>query len=251
MKALILAAGYATRLYPLTKNLPKQLLDVGEKKMVEHIIHKIEEVDEINEIIIITNNKYHGQFVEWKKNHECDKPITLINNNTNSNEERLGAVGDMHFAIKDQNIDDDILIVGGDNLFEFSLLSIMNMFREKKAPVVAARDLGDPNKLAKKFGTIEIDDNMKIIGFEEKPEAPRSALASTCIYLYTKEDIRELENLITKGETPDNTGDFLRHVINKRHVYCYSFSERWFDIGSPEELKEVHELYGGNNGPSA
>ncbi len=244
MKALILAAGYATRLYPLTENMPKQLLQVGEKKMVEHIIHKIEEVEEIDEIIIITNNKYNSLFVEWKKGFNSNKPITLINNGTDTNETRLGAVGDMHYAIKNKNIDDDILIVGGDNLFEFSLLSIMNMFREKKAPVVAARDLGDPAKLAKKFGTLEIDDNMKIIGFEEKPEAPKSALASTCIYLYTKEDIRELEKLIGEGKIPDNTGDFLRIILDKRQVYCYSFSETWYDIGSHEELKEVNELYG-------
>ncbi len=246
MKALILAAGYATRLYPLTIDRPKQLLQVGEKKMIEHIIHNINEVDEIDGIIIITNNKYYSKFIEWEKDFDSDKPITLINNGTNTNEERLGAVGDMHFAIKKQNIDDDILIIGGDNLFEFSLLSIMNMFREKKAPVVAARDLGNPNKLTKKFGTIEIDDNMKIIGFEEKPEAPKSALASTCIYLYTKDEIRELEALVSGGNIPDNPGDFLRYILNKKHVYCYSFSETWYDIGSHEELKEVHELYGGD-----
>lgn len=251
MKALILAAGYATRLYPLTKNLPKQLLQVGEKKMVEHIIHKIEEVEDIDEIIIVTNNKYHPQFLEWEKEFYSEKPITLINNGTNTNEERLGAVGDMHFAVNKQDIDDDLLIVGGDNLFEFSLMSIMNMFREKEAPVVAARDLGDPSRLAKKFGTIEIDDDMKIVGFEEKPEKPKSALASTCIYLYTKEDIIELEKLIGEGKKPDNTGDFLRHILDKRHVYCYSFSEKWFDIGSPEELKEVNRIYGGDDGPSA
>jgi len=245
MKALILAAGYATRLYPLTENMPKSLLNVGEKKMVEHIIHKIEEVEEIDEIVIISNNKYYQQFVDWKKDYKCDKPIVLINNNTNTNEERLGAVGDMHFAVKQANIDDDLLVVGGDNLFEFSLLSIMNLFRDKKAPVVAARDLGDPAKLAKKFGTIEIDDNMKIIGFEEKPETPKSALASTCIYLYTREDIMELEHMIQAGNIPDNPGDFLNHILGKKHVFCYTFSEKWFDIGSHEQLKEVNELFGG------
>ncbi|MBT4541190.1 nucleotidyltransferase family protein [Candidatus Woesearchaeota archaeon] len=248
MKCLILAAGYSTRLYPLTENTAKQFLKIGNKYMVEHILDSIKHIEDIDEVIIISNNKFYKDFENWLENFKVsnnrfNKPIKLINNGTNSNEERLGAVGDMHFAISSQNIDEEVLIIGGDNLFETDLKNMIEIFKKNQAPVVAARDLGDPNKLANKFGTIEVDENNKIIDFEEKPAQPKSSLAATCIYLYTKEDIEELEKCIKENKKPDNTGDFLNHLVNKKTVYCYHFNEPWYDIGSHEELKEVQEKY--------
>ncbi len=243
MKAIILAAGYATRLYPLTLNTPKPLLEVGKKKMVEHIIHKLEDLDPIDEIHIVTNEKFYDNFLEWRNGFSCNKNIVIHNDGTKTNDDRLGAVGDIHFVIKNAGIDDDIVIVGGDNLFDFSLLGMYSLFTAKKGPVNAARDLGDPAKLAKKFGTVEIDEGNKIISFEEKPEKPRSSLASTCVYMYTKQDIEELEKHIKEVGMPDNTGDFVKHLMTVRDVFAYPFEEHWYDIGSHEQLEEAREIF--------
>lgn len=243
MKTIILAAGYSTRLYPLTLNTPKQLLKIGNKLMIEHILDKLRHINDIDEIIIVSNNKYYIQFLEWKKKFKFNKHLKIINDGSNCNEERLGAVGDMHFAISSEKINDDVLIIGGDNLFETDLRNMIKLFKSTKSPVVAARDLGNPAKLSKKFGVIVIDKNSKIIDFEEKPEHPKSSLASTCIYLYTKEDITEFEKCIKQNKKPDNTGDFLKYMLSKKDVYCYKFNEMWYDIGSHEELKEVNEIY--------
>ncbi|MBW2971727.1 nucleotidyltransferase family protein [Candidatus Woesearchaeota archaeon] len=244
MKAIILAAGYATRLYPLTLNTPKPLLEVGKKKMVEHIIHKLEEIDEIDEIHIVTNEKYYNNFVEWRKSFPCTRNIRVHNDGTKNNDDRLGALGDLHFTIQKGNIDDDVIVVGGDNLFDFSLLGMVSLFRAKKAPVVAARDLGDRSLLAKKFGTIEPDKNNKILTFEEKPEEPKSSLAATAIYLYTAEDISELEKMKAAGNMPDNSGEFIVHLMKMKDTYCYPFSEHWYDVGGHEQLEEAREIFG-------
>lgn len=243
MKALIMAAGYATRLYPLTLNTPKPLLKIGKKLMVEHILDKMNEVDEIDEIFIVTNDRFFSNFVEWLKTYDNKKQIKIINDNTKSNEDRLGAVGDIDFVIKKENIQGDFLIVAGDNIFEFSLKDVAQMANEKRASVVAAFDLQDKSKLAKKFGTIEIDSDNKIIGFEEKPEFPKSSLAATCCYVLKKEDVEEFENCIREHRKPDNAGDFVRYLSQKKPVYCFVSKEHWTDIGGIEELKAADEMW--------
>ena len=244
MKAIIIAAGYSTRLYPLTIDMPKQLLQVGPKLMVEHIIDKINQVKEIDEIIIVVNDKFYSKFLEWKNGYKgTAKKIILINDGTRSNEERLGAIGDLHLAIVQGNIHDGVLIIGGDNLFDFDLNDLLSLHKEKGHPVIAARDLGDPAKLAKKFGTIEMNDENIITGFEEKPEKPKTSLCATLIYYLTKEDVQELEDLIAKKSKLDNTGEFIKHLSKKKPVACFTFQGMWYDIGSHEELKEVNELY--------
>lgn len=248
MKCIILAAGYSTRLHPLTEHKPKQLLEIGGKFMIEHILDKVYEVKDIDEVLIVVNNKFYSQFADWMDSYSgkgCAKlKLTLINDGTNTKEERLGAVGDMAFAIENQNINDNVLIIGSDNLFECNLNNQVKIFKETGAPVVAARDLGDPAKLARKFGVVMVDSSSKIINFEEKPEQPKSSLASTCIYLYTKDDIKELRKCIEENNKPDNTGDFVKYLMAKKDVYCYRFNELWYDIGSHEELKEANRIYG-------
>lgn len=243
MKAIILAAGYATRLYPLTLNTPKPLIKVGKKKMVEHIIHKLEELEELDEVHIVTNSKFYQHFVDWRKGFPSTVNIVVHDDGTKTNEDRLGAVGDIHFVVKSTGMSDDVVIVGGDNLFDFSIRGMYSLFAAKKSPVVAARDLGDPAKLAKKFGTMEIDDSNKVISFEEKPEKPKSSLAATCVYMYTKEDIEELERHVEKEGLPDNTGDFVKHLMSVREVFAYPFEEHWYDIGSHEQLEEANEIF--------
>lgn len=244
MKALILAAGYGTRLYPLTLNHPKPLLKVGSKLMIEHIVDKINEIKGIDEIFVITNDKFYKNFNDWSiKFTGTDKKITILNDRTQSNEDRLGAVGDIYFAIKEKKIDDSFLVIGGDNLFEFSLKSLVSFSKEKNASIIAVRDLQEKQKLAKKFGVVEVDENDKIVSFEEKPENPKSTLASTCCYLFTRQDIHEFEKCIEEHKKPDNTGDFIKYLAEKKPVYAFTFTEKWFDIGSHEQLKEVNEIF--------
>ena len=241
MKAIILAAGYATRLYPLTINKPKPLIEVGGKPMIEHIMAKIEE--SVDEVFVVTNDKFYTHFLKWAESYNSSIKINVINDMTKSNEDRLGAVGDIEYTLKKVNIDDDVLVIGGDNLFQFSILKLTQMFKEKQCSVVATRDLGNKELLAKKFGVIELDENSKIVGFQEKPENPKTSLASTCCYLFSKEHIKEFEKCIEENNKPDNTGDFIRYLSEKSKVYGFVFTEEWFDIGSHEQLEEVRKLY--------
>ena len=240
MKALILCAGYSTRLHPLTLNTPKQLLKVGSKLMIDQILDKIKGLKNIDEVIIVSNNKFYDQFIEWSKNYD---KITIVNDGTNNNEERLGAVGDIHFVVQELEINDDLMVIGGDNLFKFSLENMHSFFLGKNSSIVAVYDLLDPMKLAKKFGTIELNENEKITGFEEKPEKPKTSLASTACYIFTKEHLQLLNRCIEENHTPDNLGDFIRWLSKNQEVYGFVFKEAWIDIGSPEEYAFVQQQF--------
>ncbi len=243
MRAIILAAGYATRLYPLTHNTPKPLLKIGNKPIIEHILYRILEVDDIDGIYIITNDKFYPHFIEWKKHYHTNVPIKIVNDGTKTNEDRLGAIGDIHFVVKQEKIDDDLLVIAGDNLFEFSLRHLNEFFHNKEGSVVALYDLEDETKVAGKYGVVQLGENHRIIDFEEKPQNPKSSLASTACYLFAKEDIEELERCIAQNKKPDNSGDFIKYLSAKKKVYGFVFTENWFDIGSHDQLKEADEFW--------
>jgi len=238
MKAIVLAAGYATRLYPLTKDTPKPLLKVAKRPILEHILLKLDKVDAVDEVFIVTNDRFYKNFLEWKKNYNPNKKIEILNDGTKSNKDRLGAIGDIDFAIKKKNIDDNAMVIGGDNLFEFSLVQLAKFFREKEKSVIALVDVKDM-ELAKKYGIAGIDAKQRIVAFWEKPEKPESTLASTACYIFSKEDIEELEKCIKSNKQPDNLGDFIKYLSERRHVYGMVFTERWFDIGDHQQLKEA------------
>ncbi|MBW3002131.1 nucleotidyltransferase family protein [Candidatus Woesearchaeota archaeon] len=234
MKAVILAAGYATRLYPLTKNKAKPLLPVGNKLMIEWIIGKIKEVPEINEIIIVTNSKFYEDFKNWAENK---KGIKILNDGTTSNEDRLGVVDDIIFAIEAENITEDLMIVGGDNLFEFDLNKLVTLSKEKKASTIAAFDVKTIEE-ARKLGNVISDENGKISDIEEKPQNPKSTLAATLCYFIRAEDI-------PAAVSQKNTiGIPLPKLIMKtKPVYAVVYTAPWYDIGSHEQYKEVNKIY--------
>lgn len=245
MKALILAAGYATRLYPLTLNQPKPLLKIGGKPMVEHILDKIYKIDEVDTIYIITNSKFKSNFDDWLGSYDTKKEIKIIDDKTTSNEDRLGAIGDINFVIENENINDDLLVVAGDNLFKFDLTKMVDISKEKNASVMAVRDLKDPKLLSKKFGTIVHDKDNKIIDFEEKPENPKSSLAASAMYLFKKELLVEIRNCLKENPNLDAPGNFIIYLIKRYPVYTYVIEGEWYDIGGKEELKEADIKYGG------
>ncbi|MBI4738885.1 nucleotidyltransferase family protein [Candidatus Woesearchaeota archaeon] len=243
LTVIILAAGYATRLYPLTLDTPKPLLDVRGKPMIEHILDTLSSLP-ISQIIIVTNNKFYERFTTWNQQYNFPIPISIINDKTMSNEDRLGAVGDIAFAIKYTPIDLDtnggLLVVGGDNLFDFDLQQLYALYFKKKATVVAAYDFGDPMKLSKKYGVLELNGEGRIIGMEEKPEFPKTSIASTAIYLFTPSDASAIFELCNGPKLVDNSGELLKWLAQHRGAYALCYSGEWFDIGSHEELAAVN-----------
>ncbi len=242
MKVIILAAGYATRLYPLTLDTPKPLLNVAEKAIVEHILEKIESVKGVEKVFIVTNDKFYTSFMDWKRGYKERLQIDVINDGTKSNEDRLGAVGDIDFVLQSEQIEDDVMVVAGDNLFGFSLQGFVDDFINGGGKsLVALRDLKDKDKVKQKFGVAMVDDT-KIINFEEKPEFPKSTLASTACYLFSKHDLQMIGRLRREGKA-DNSGDLVRWLVEHSEVRGFVFTEHWFDVGTLELLKEADEVY--------
>ena len=242
MKAIILAGGYAKRLWPLTKNKPKQLLLVCGRPMIEYIMEKLEVQEDIDKIAISTNEKFEDNFKEWLLGYKSSKDIELVIEPTLSEKNKLGSVGALGYLIKEKNIDEELMIIGGDNLFEFDLRDLINYYREKKGNVVALYDLKSIQK-ARSYGVAKVDEEMRIIDFVEKPEKPPSTLVSTACYMLSQEGVRGILTYLGAGENPDAIGFFIKWLIKRERVFGFAFSGRWFDIGSLESLKEADFIY--------
>lgn len=241
MDAIILAAGYAVRLYPLTENTPKPLLKVAGKPIVEHIINKLEELDIINKIYIVTNDKFEQNFIEWLHNFDAKKSIEIINDRTKSNDDRLGALGDMRYVMDTKKINDDIAVIAGDNIFEFSLNDVIDLFKKKESNIVVLHDVKDL-ELAKQYGVVEVKDST-VINFEEKPAQPKSTLISTGIYLFPKETLPLIKKYIDDGNSPDKTGSFIEWLHKRDKVYAYVTDKPWYDIGNIEQLEKANKHF--------
>ena len=226
MKALVLAAGYATRLRPLTDSIPKQLLPVGGRPMVDWILDRIEETS-ADEVHLVTNARFAENFERWAE----DKDIQIHNDGTTSNEDRLGAIGDIRFV----GLDDDLLVIAGDNLFEYSLADYERFWRERDGSCIAVLDVKDP-ELAKKYGIVDVDENDRVTNFVEKPENPPTTLCATATYLYRREHAALVPVYLAEGNPPDQPGNFVAWLHKREPVYAYRFAGGWYDIGDPEQL---------------
>lgn len=244
MKSIILAAGYGTRLYPLTKDKPKPLLEVGGKPIIDHIIKKIGGIDEVDEIFIVTNDKFYNNFEKWIKNFQSNKKIKIVNDKTTSNEDRLGSLGDINFVIEKEDIQESLLIVAGDNLFEFSLNEFVESHKKHNKSAVALYDVQD-KELAKHYGIVAVGDEGKMIEFEEKPSEPKSTLASTGVYIYPPHVLPMLQEFVKKYKNSDKAGNFLEWLHKREHVYCYITKEKWVDIGTLDQLEKAKEEFRG------
>lgn len=243
MKVIIPAAGYATRLWPLTKETPKPLIPIHEKPILEHIINKILEIKEVYYIYIITNNKFYTHFLEWRNTFSCKVPLKILNDHTTSNENRLGQIGDIQFAISQENINhDDLLIVAGDNLFNFSLLEAYKFFKKCNAilnPLYDAKSI----KVAQEQGSVVIDKNNKFIEFMEKAEKPKSTMISQGVYFVHKEKIKYFSEYLREGNNPDKMGYFMIWLLKREPIYGYVYEKKWFDIGWKESLDHARKEY--------
>jgi len=232
MKALILAAGYATRLYPLTKEYPKSLLLVRGRPIIDYIIEKLEDINEIDEIIVITNSKFFNNFKAWKQKHHLKFKITVVDDLTKKNANRLGAIGDMNFAIDKKRIACDLLVIGGDNLFSGTLNKFLHFTKQNKEnPVIGAFDIKRRAE-ASKYGVVRLNRNKQVVDFQEKPRQPKSTLIAMCLYYFPKNKLRLIkEYLYRKKEKKDAMGFYIDWLRSKEPVYGYVFSGKWFDIG--------------------
>ena len=241
MRVLILAAGYATRLYPLTLNRPKPLLPVAGKPILEYIMDKIEKVEEIGEVYVVTNQKFTEHFQGWKNNFKSKKRIEVLNDGTLSDEDKLGAVGDLRFVIEREKISDDLFVVAGDNLFQLDIPKFIDFFKEKGTSV-ALHDVGN-KELAKRYGIVTLDQNKRIINFEEKPENPQTTLAATCMYLFSKDESGLVKDYLREGNNPDAPGYYIQWLYKKTEVYGFVFTDKWYDIGDIVQYEKADKEY--------
>jgi glucose-1-phosphate thymidylyltransferase len=244
VKALILAAGYATRLYPLTKKYPKPLLEVKGRPIINYIIEKIELISGINEIYIVTNSKFISHFKEWAKTVKSTKKITLVNDLTKNNQDRLGAIGDIRFVIEKKKIQEDLLIVGGDNLFNGSLQGFLDVAKKNTVFVSLGLYRLKHKKDASRYGVVKLDKLKRVISFKEKPEQPDSNLVAMCLY-YISKNYLNLVNVYMQEENrkSDATGSYIAWLKDRVDVYGYVFSGSWFDIGDHQYLNTAKETF--------
>ena len=234
MKALILAAGYATRLRPLTDAVPKQLLPVGSRPMVDWILDKIKEAG-IADVHLVTNGRFAEAFARWG----AEAGVHIHDDGTTTNETRLGAIGDISFVQERADLDDDLLVIAGDNLFDDSLADYIRFWSGKGgASAVAVYDVGD-RELAKQYGIVAVDADDRVVGFVEKPESPPSTLSATATYLYARRHAALVASYLDEGNPPDQPGLFLGWLYTREPVYAYRFAGGWWDVGDPAQLLEA------------
>jgi glucose-1-phosphate thymidylyltransferase len=239
VKALLLAAGYAMRLRPLTEKTAKPLLPVGGRPMVDWILDSIEESGTVDGVHAVTNAVYADAFEQWG----AERGVVVWNDGTSSNDDRLGALGDIRFAIEQGGLGDaGLLVIAADNLFEFSLADYVDFWFEKGGSALAVHRLADPS-LASLYGVIELDRSDRVVGMQEKPEHPRSDLVSTATYLFSREHLELLDRYLDEGNAPDPPGAFLAWLCEREPVYGFRFSEPWRDIGDPDQLLEADNRY--------
>ena len=243
MNALVLAAGYATRLRPLTDDVAKSLLPVGGRPMLDWILDKLEEVDSLDAIHVVTNSLYAHDFDEWASASEQRLPIVVHDDGTSSNDDRLGAIGDIELTIERAGLGyDHLLVVAGDNLFDFSLADLVAWWRTKDlASALALYDCGDL-ELATHYGVVAVDDEARVRSFVEKPSDPASTLVATATYVYHRDHMALVSTYLAEGGTPDAPGNFLAWLHKREPVYGYTFDGSWLDIGNHEQLLAADNL---------
>lgn len=235
MKALILAAGYATRLRPLTNTWAKELLPVGGRPIIDRILDNLAGVGDVDEVHVVTNARKAPWFHEWAVGHD----VTIHDDGTTSNDDRLGAIGDMLFVVDRIGSDDDLLVIAGDNLFDYHLGEFVGYWRTKGvASAVAVRDVGTL-ELARQYGVVDLDRDGRIRAFVEKPPEPASTLAATATYLYHREHVPLIRTYVESEANADQPGRLVAWLHRREPVYGWVFTEPWYDIGDQEQLLEA------------
>jgi glucose-1-phosphate thymidylyltransferase len=245
VKALVLAAGYATRLYPLTRDRPKHLLSVAGRPMLEHVLDRLSAIEELDGICLVTNSKFASQFERWSAAYEPVRrelrPV-VIDDGTHDDSDKRGAIGDLDFVIDETGLDDDLIVLAGDNLFSEDLDGFGRFARERDAPVLAVYDVGDLEAI-KQYNAIEVDDEGRITFFEEKPAEPRSTVTGIALYYYPRAVLPLVRTYVAEGNNPDQPGRLIQWLYPRTPVYTWLVPGLWYDIGSPEMLAEADRIF--------
>jgi len=246
VNVVILAAGYATRLYPLTENFPKPLLKVADRPILNHLLDRVLDIGEeaIGEVICVTNDRYAGPFEEWKKVQDFSFPLTIVNDGSTSNDDRLGAVKDIALGLESAKTPRDTWVLAGDNIFEFDMKSFYQKALGRKGGVtLACFDVKD-KELATQYGILESDETGQVKSFQEKPEKPLSTMASTGIYYFTEETLGRFQEFLEDPESnPDAPGFFIQWLLGRVPVFAEPLDGIWYDIGDLDSLKRADEVF--------
>jgi glucose-1-phosphate thymidylyltransferase len=238
MRLLILAAGYATRLYPLTLDRPKPLLPVGGKPMLERLLASLDPIG-FDARYLVTNAKFASHFQAW----EGGRGVEIVDDGTTSEDDRLGAIGDIDFVLESRGIDDDLVVVAGDNLFAETLGEFGKVARQRSQPLLAVHDVGDIELVRGRYNSIEIDGSGRITFFEEKPEEPRSTLSGIGLYYYPRGVLPLIGEYLRGGNNPDQPGRLIQWLYPRIDVYTWPVPGAWYDIGSREQLAEADRIF--------
>ena len=243
MKNIVIAAGYATRLGELTKNFPKPLLKIGSSTILGRMLDDIDRISEVDEHVIVTNHKFAPIFEQWAAEQHYQKPVAIVDDGTETNETRLGAVCDLLMAINRFQIDDDILVVAADNLLFFSFQEFVDFAREKGTSCIMCHEQPSIEKL-KRTGVIVVDDQMRVLNMEEKPLVPKSHWAVPPFYIYKKHDLELVRHSVENGCGKDAPGNLAHYMVEHTVMHAWPMSAGRFDIGSLDTYYEAIEKYG-------
>jgi glucose-1-phosphate thymidylyltransferase len=243
VKAVILAAGYATRLYPLTLDRPKALLRVGGRPMLDHLMEQLEGVEGLDEVYVVTNSKFADAFREWAAGRS-GLPVRIVDDGTVDDDSKLGAIGDLDLTIRAAELDDDLLVLAGDNLFSESVARFPAFALEKRGAALGVYDVGDLDTI-RRYSVIELDGDDRVVRLEEKPEQPRSTLAGIALYFYPRAALPFVREYLEQGNNPDQPGRLVQWLYPRTPVYGWRVPGRWFDVGSKETLAEADRAFTG------
>jgi len=245
MNVLILAAGYATRLYPLTLTKAKPLLEVAGKPMIEWVMDNLSPVEGIETVYVVTNNKFAKDFQAWADQYQARNPnrkLRIVNDQSTDDSDKLGAIGDINLVLSRENLaSDDLVVVAGDNLFSEPLTEFARSAQGSEA-TLATYDVGDLEAI-KKYSAITLDDEGVITSFEEKPANPKSTLTGIALYYFSRDTIPLFKTYIEEGNNPDQPGRFIQWLYTRKRVKTHQIQGTWFDIGSKETLEEANVLF--------
>lgn len=245
MRVILLCAGYATRLYPLTKDQPKPLLPVGGRPILEWILDSLQGIPGITGVYAVTNDKFAGHFERWAKALHYPWPVETINDGTTANDNRLGAIGDLNYVLQKKKIGtEDLLVVAGDNFFDFDLSKFIREVKEKRPyPVIAVYDVKDV-VLAKEYGLVKLDPQGRVLEFLEKPELPPTTLASCGLYWLPAETRVLLDKYLADGHNPDQPGHYMRwFAAHGGGLMAVALEGHWLDIGDPTSYTKANDTY--------